>query len=162
MVEKTISLTQALTPEGVESISQFGGVILAATLFGHNHRHLHTTGPDEHADDTLNGAFWKRYRALDNVLLNTFMFLPERLQLPLGVQDVNVAFTHMTIHASSISLHQGTIVAATKHKINPDILRHSQARSLTAAYEIANIMRHISHVDPSDVGCGVFRYFAAC
>ena len=150
-MEKTMSLPEALTPEGVQNISPFSAVILAATLYGHSHQHLHSTGPQERLEDTSNGEFWKRYRSLDNILLNTFMFLPDHLRLPIGLRDMNVAFTHISIHASSISLHQGAIAAATKHNTGSDTVPHSHARSLTAAHEIADIMRQVSHVDPFNV-----------
>ncbi|KAM0167980.1 hypothetical protein ACHAPF_011453 [Botrytis cinerea] len=53
----------------------------------------------------------------------------------------------MSIHASSINLHQGAIAASMKHGINPDVIRHSQVRTLTAEQEITNIMQQIDNVD---------------
>jgi hypothetical protein len=43
---ETVSLQDALTPEGASRITPFGGVILSACLFGHNFEHLHKTGSD--------------------------------------------------------------------------------------------------------------------
>lgn len=60
---------------------------------------------------------------------------------------MNTAFVHMSIHASSINLHQGAIAAAMKHGIDSDVIRHSQVRTLTAAQEITNIMQQIDNVD---------------
>lgn len=150
-MEKTPSLSEALTPEGASNISPFGGVILSATLYGHNFEHLHRTGPNENPDDPSNGEFWKRHRKMDNVLSNTFMFLPDQLRLPAGLRDMNVVFIHMNIHASSICLHQAAIVTAGKHNVTGSIVRQSQARCLMAAEEITNIMRLTCHVDASSV-----------
>lgn len=147
----TIALVDAFTPAGVQEISPFACTILAAALYGHNYQHLHTKGKDEHIDDIVNGEFWKRYRRLDSVLLSTFLFLPDRLRSPSGFQDIRISFDHMTMHAVSISLHQGTIAAANKHQIDGDVIRHGRVRSLTAAQEITSIMHHISHEDPSKV-----------
>jgi hypothetical protein len=38
VAENTISLQEALTPEGAAKISSFGGVIISATLFGNNYQ----------------------------------------------------------------------------------------------------------------------------
>ncbi|KAG4433416.1 hypothetical protein IFR05_011102 [Cadophora sp. M221] len=163
VMEKTPSLAEALTPEGASNISPFGGVILSATLYGHNFEHLHRTGPNEHPEDPSNGEFWKRHRKMDNVLSNTFMFLPDHLRLPAGLRDMNVVFIHMNIHASSICLHQAAIVTAGKHNVTGSIVRQSQARCLMAAEEISNIMRLICHVDASSMNSwvGFCLYVAA-
>jgi hypothetical protein len=146
-----ISLAAALTPEGACKVSSFGGIILSATLFGHNFQHLHKVGPDENPHDLANGNFWKRHRKMDNVLSNTFMFLPDHLKLPAGIGDPNVALTHMNIHASTICLHQAAILTAEKHKLNPSFKQQCRSRSLTAAEEITNIMRMITHVEATNV-----------
>jgi hypothetical protein len=151
IMQTTIPLEEALTPEGASKVSPFGGIILSATLFGHNFQHLHRTGPNEHPEDLANGEFWKRHRKMDNVLSNTFMFLPDHLRLPGGVRDMNVIFLHMNIHASAICLHQAAILTAEKHKLGVSFMRQCRSRSLMAAEEIANIMRLVSHVDASIV-----------
>jgi hypothetical protein len=140
-----------LTPEGASRISPFGGVILSACLFGHNFQHLHQTGPDERPEDLANGEFWKRHRKMDNVLSNTFMFLPDHLRLPGGLRDMNVVFLHMNIHASTICLHQAAVLTAEKNNISKSFIRQSRARSIMAAEEIANTMKLVSHLDASTV-----------
>jgi hypothetical protein len=147
VVQDTVSLSEALTPDGASKISPFGGVVLSACLFGHNFQHLHRTGPDERPDDLANGEFWKRHRKMDNVLSNTFMFLPDSLRLPSGLRDMNIVFLHMNIHTSTICLHQTAVLTAEKNRISRTFIRQSRARCLMAAEEIANIMRLVSHVD---------------
>jgi len=147
----TISLAQALTAEGASHISPYGGVVLSAALFGHNFEHLHRTGPNEHPEDIANGEFWKRHRKMDNVLSNTFMFLPDHLRLPYGLRDMNTVFIHMNIHASSICLHQAAVQTAERHNKGSSVIRQSRSRSVMAAEEITNLMRLVSHVDSSKV-----------
>ncbi|TVY56061.1 Citrinin biosynthesis transcriptional activator mrl3 [Lachnellula cervina] len=147
--QNTISLEQALAAEGASHVSPFGGVILAAALYGHNYHHLHRTGPNENPEDISNGEFWKRHRKMDNVLSNVFMFLPDHLRLPHGLSDMNTVFLHMNIHASSICLHNAAVFTAERHKTGSTIIRQSRARSLMAAEEISNIMRLVTHVDAS-------------
>jgi hypothetical protein len=88
---------------------------------------------------------------MDNVLSNTFMFLPDHLRLPSGARNMNVVFIHMNIHASAICLHQAAVLTAQKHNLDPNFILKSHARCLMAAEEITNIMRLVSHVDASTV-----------
>ncbi|KAG9232542.1 fungal-specific transcription factor domain-containing protein [Amylocarpus encephaloides] len=151
MEEKTITLAEALTPAGAPFVSTFGGVILSSALFGHNFQHLHWGGSDDRPEDYANGEFWKRHRRMDNVLSNTFMFLPDHLRIPGGQHNMSVIFLHMNIHASTICLHQAGILTAEKYKIDEAVIKQSQARSLMSAQEIANIMRTCSHIDASRI-----------
>jgi hypothetical protein len=151
VIQHTISLEEALTPEGAAKVSPYGGVVLSAALFGHNFDHLHRTGPNERPDDLANGEFWKRHRKMDNVLSNTFMFLPDHLRLPNALRDMNVVFLHMNVHASAICLHQAAILTLERHHLDPAVIRQSRARSLMAAEEIVTIMRLVSHIDASNV-----------
>jgi hypothetical protein len=149
--EDTITYGEALkSPEGTSKVSPFGGVVLSAAFFGHNTHHLHHSGPSDRPED-INGEFWQRHRKMDNVLSNTFMFLPDHLRMPAGMGDMNIVFLHMNIHASTICLHQAAILTAERYDVDSGIIRQSRTRGLMAAQEIANIMRLISHVDPSRV-----------
>jgi len=142
-----VTLAEALTPNGAGKVSTFGGIILSATLFGHNFRHLHKTGPNERPEDLDNGDFWKRHRKMDNVLSATFMFFPDHLRLPAGLRDSNIPLIHMNIHASTICLHQAAILTAEKHQLPIEFRRQCRNRSYGAAEEIVSIMRMISHFD---------------
>ena len=96
---------------------------------------------------------------MDNVLSNTFMFLPDHLRLPQNIRDMNIVFLHMNIHAANICLHQAAILTAKKHGIDPNFIEQSRNRNIMSAEEITNIMRLISHMDASQVS--YFReYFA--
>ncbi|KAK6595740.1 binuclear zinc transcription factor [Botrytis cinerea] len=147
--ENTCSLAAALTPEGASTISAFAGVILSACLFGRNAHHIQKSGPDDGANDFANGEFWKTHRKMDNILSNTFMFLPDHLRLPAGLRDPNIVFFHMNIHCATICLHQGAALTAERENISQSIISQSEARSLMAAEEITNLMRLISHLDAS-------------
>ncbi len=149
--ESTLSLREALTAEGARKISPFAGVVISAALFGHNYEHLHSKGHNENPEDLSRGDFWKRHRKMDNVLSNTFMFLPEHLRLPYNIRDMNVVFLHMNIHASTVCLHRAAVLTATRCNLDPNFIRQCRARSLMAAEEISNIMRLISHLDSSRV-----------
>lgn len=121
-----------------------------ACLFGRNLVHLHRPDVDD-LDHDLNGPFWKRHRHMDNILLNTSLCLPAHLKLPSGLGNPNVVFTNMSIHTSTICLHQAAIFKAEKNKLPGSVSAESKVRCITAANEIASIMRTISHMDLSVV-----------
>ncbi|KAK4128339.1 hypothetical protein N657DRAFT_564118 [Parathielavia appendiculata] len=146
--EQTPTLQDALGPAGAGKLSPFAGVVLMACLFGRNLVHLHRPDVDDR-DHDLNGEFWKRHRQLDNILLNTSLCLPSALKLPNGLGNANVVFTNMCIHTSTICLHQAAIFKADKNRLPASVSSESKVRCITAANEIASIMRMISHLDLS-------------
>lgn len=142
----TGSLEQALTPNGISNLQPFGGIVLTAALFGRNLLHLHRPGPEDH-DDDLNGGFWTRHRSIEGILLQTSLGLPDHLRLPSGLSDTNVVFMNMSIHTSAICLHQAAIFKADKYTLPVNVSNESKIRCVTAAAEIASLMRMISHLD---------------
>ncbi|KAI9656871.1 MAG: hypothetical protein M1821_003510 [Bathelium mastoideum] len=146
--QRSMTLEQALTPTGASSLSPFSGVIVLSCLFGRNLLHLHRPGPDDN-DDDLNGEFWKRHRNMEQILLNTSLALPDHLRLPSGIGDPNIIFLNMNIHTSAICLHQAAIFKADKNRLPTNISAESKIRCITAAAQIASIMRMISHMDLS-------------
>ncbi|RDW59491.1 hypothetical protein BP6252_12578 [Coleophoma cylindrospora] len=144
--EPGVTLSSVLSGGGASNLSPFGGVVLAAALFGHNFAHIHG-GLNENPDDVANGAFWKRHRDMDNTLSNTFLYLPESLRLPHGLQDMNVVFLNMNLHTSTICLHQAAILTAEKYALEPIVKQQSIMRCIRASEEIASIMRMICHLD---------------
>jgi hypothetical protein len=148
--EQTPTLAEAMGPAGAGKISSFAGVALMACLFGRNLVHLHRPDVDDR-DHDLNGEFWKRHRQMDNILLNTSLCLPTHLKLPNGLGNANVVFTNMCIHTSTICLHQAAIFKADKNRLPASVSSESKVRCITAANEIASIMRMVSHLDLSAV-----------
>ncbi|KAK8050033.1 hypothetical protein PG994_011763 [Apiospora phragmitis] len=146
--EKTSTLSESMTPTGAAKLQPFSSVVLMACLFGRNLVHLHRPDANDREHDH-NGEFWKRHRNMDNILLNTSLCLPNSLKLPTGLSNPNVIFTNMNIHTSTICLHQAAIFKADKYKLSSSISTESKMRCITAANEIASIMRMVSHMDLS-------------
>jgi hypothetical protein len=146
----TGSLEQAMKSNGASDLQPFGGICLTAALFGRNLLHLHRPGKDDQ-DGDLNGGFWTRHRSIETILLNTSLGLPDALRLPSGLPDANVIFMNMSIHTSAICLHQAAIFKADKHRLPVSVTNESKIRCVTAAAEIASVMRMISHMDLSAV-----------
>ncbi|KAL8736190.1 MAG: hypothetical protein Q9166_000345 [cf. Caloplaca sp. 2 TL-2023] len=148
--QSTVPLTGSISSEGASKLSPFAGTVFMAHIFGRNLTHLHRPTQDED-DHDLQGEFWKRHRSLDNTLLHTSMSLPPHLRLPAGIRDVNIVFINMSIHTSTICLHQAAIFKADQRKLPQSVIDQSSTRCLLAATEIANIMRLISHLDSKGV-----------
>lgn len=148
--EQTQTLQDATGPSGASKLSSFGAIVLMASLFGRNLIHLHRPDADDQ-DNDLNGPFWKRHRQMDNIILNTSLCLPNHLKLPAGISNPNTVFSNMSIHTSTICLHQAAIFKAEKNKLPASVGAESKVRCITAANEIASMMRTISHMDLSSV-----------
>lgn len=148
--EQTQTLGECTNPAGAAKLSSFGAIVLLAALFGRNLVHLHRPDGDDQDGDT-NGPFWKRHREMDNILLNTSLCLPSNLKLPAGLSNPNVVFMNMSIHTSTICLHQAAIFKAETHKLPASLSSESKVRCITAANEIASVMRTVSHMDLSAV-----------
>lgn len=56
-------------------------------------------------------------------------------------------FMNMSIHTSAICLHQAAIFKADKYRLPVHVSNESKIRCVTAAAEIASLMRQISHMD---------------
>lgn len=141
----TFSLLEALESKQT-GYSPWAGTILMTSIFGRNLIHLHRPTPDDREND-LNGPFWSRHRAIDNILLGINLKLPDYLRLPTSFPDPNVIFFNMCIHTSTICLHQAAIFKADKNCMPRNISAESKTRCLAAAGEIAGIMKLISHWD---------------
>ncbi|OAA63973.1 binuclear zinc transcription factor [Cordyceps fumosorosea ARSEF 2679] len=144
--EQTQTLDECTTPSGAAKLSAFGAIVLLAAIFGRNLVHLHRPDSDEF-DGDVNGPFWKRHREMDNILLNTSLGLPSHLKLPAGLSSPNIVFMNMSIHTSTICLHQAAIFKAETHKLPASLSSESKVRCITAANEIAAVMRNVSHMD---------------
>jgi len=77
--------------------------------------------------------------------------MPSHLKLPNGLSNPNIVFTNMNIHTSTICLHQAAIYKADKNNLPALISAESKVRCITAANEIASVMRMISHMDLSSM-----------
>ncbi|KAL5630982.1 hypothetical protein BROUX41_000854 [Berkeleyomyces rouxiae] len=152
--ERTTTLKEAMTSAGAAKLSSLGSVVLSSSMFGRNLIHLHRPDPEDR-DHDLNGEFWKRHRHMDGILLNTLVSLPLNLKLPEGLTTPNVVFVHMSIHTSTICLHQAAIFKADNYNLPANVGMESKIRCITAANEITQIMRMIAHMDLSSMNAFV-------
>lgn len=119
-----------------------------SAMFGRNLLHLHRPTNNDREED-LNGEFWERHRRMDNALLTLALGMSESLRLPANINNSNSVFMNMKIHTSVICLHQAAIFKAEKNRLPAHISQESKIRCITAASEIASIMKLIAHQDVS-------------
>lgn len=148
--QQTSSLARVLSGEGIATLSSFASVAVLVGFFGRELTHVYRPDPQDN-EDNLNGEFWKRHRANDNLLLHTALSAPSHLRLPVGLNDPNVLFWSMGIHAATICLHQVAIFKSEKNKLPSSIAMESKRRCIVAADQIASIMKMISHMDLTTV-----------
>ena len=144
--QKTPRLDDIIAGEGVSTMAPFACVCVLASLMGRNLVHIHRTQPQDN-DHDLNGEFWKRHRSIDNILLHISLSLPEHLRIPNSIDDVNVIFANMSIHTSTICLHQAAIFKAEKNKMANQIITESKRRCLVAANQVSSIMKMVCHMN---------------
>lgn len=148
--QRTLRLNDIITGDGVSTLSSFACVMVLTALFGRNLLHIQRPQPNDNEHD-LNGEFWKRHRSHDNSLLHIALSLPDHLRLPSGMSDVNVVFANMSIHTSTICLHQIAIFKAEKNNLPNQISTESKRRCLVAANQISSTMKMISHMELTSV-----------
>lgn len=152
--QRTLRLADLMSGEGISTLSTFGSTVLLTCFFGRELLHLHRPDPQDNEYD-LNGEFWKRHRAYDNMLLHSALSAPSHLRLPAGIGDPNVIFWNMGLHAATICHHQAAISKAEKNKLPNSVIAESKRRCIVAADQTSSIMRMISHTDLSMVSIGV-------
>lgn len=143
---QTGSLEQAMAPGKSANLQAFSGIVLTAALLGRNFLHSHQPSSDDH-EDNVDGGFWTRHRAIETILLNTASTLPDHLRLPSGLPDPNIIFLNMSLHTVAICLHQAAIFRAEKQSLPVNVSNDSKILCVTAAVEIASIMRMIGHME---------------
>ncbi|KAK9374686.1 fungal-specific transcription factor domain-containing protein [Lipomyces chichibuensis] len=148
--ETTCSLSTALDPTGakfVRKLSVFAGHILVVAMFGRIHSHLHRGDATAGGLGSIPPNFFERFRYLDNTIHTIMFSLPNHIKRPMGPMSPPSAELIMSIHASTICLHQATIFRTRKSPTHQSEFETSKQRCLQAASEIAKVMQSCSHFD---------------
>jgi hypothetical protein len=146
----SVTLTAAFESDGSIGLSSVAAVNMLSCLFGRNMNHMFRPGPEDR-DKNPHGEFWNRHMNMDNILSTIALMLPDELRLPAGMSDPNVIFLNLGIHTAAICIHQAAISRSDQNNSSVRTTSASRARCLTAAIEVAGIMRQISHLDFSSV-----------
>ena len=143
-----MSLPDALMATDLNALSPFGLVILTASLAGRNLIHLKHPVPEEH-------------QAINDNLIAIGFALPDRLRLPIGLENPNVVFAQMMLLALTICLHQARAANASPNNFTRQVAQEaaeSSERCLTSALAITSMMRLVNHTDFSSVRSSHFEF----
>ncbi|KAJ9606103.1 hypothetical protein H2200_009064 [Cladophialophora chaetospira] len=138
-----MKLSEAMTPAGARNVSVLGARAVLASLFGRVVVQLHRPDPDGKSIDDMDSSFWKSYRSIDNVLVNTAVCFPDSMAKWGRLGPLNVDFLNIATRACAISLHQSAIFTAGKNPRLAEISRNAKSRCMESAREMANIVQQI-------------------
>ncbi|KAK9242165.1 fungal-specific transcription factor domain-containing protein [Lipomyces tetrasporus] len=148
--EVTCSLATALDPAGakyIRKLSVFAAHILIVAMFGRIHGHLHRGDAATGELGSVAPNFFERFRYLDNTIHTVMLSLPNHIKRPMGPVSPPGAELIMSIHASSICLHQATIFRTRRSPNHQSEFETSKQRCLQAASEITKVVQSCSHFD---------------
>ncbi|KAK9237542.1 hypothetical protein V1525DRAFT_432612 [Lipomyces kononenkoae] len=150
--ETTCALATALNPTGTKAIrkmSVFAAYVLVVAVFGRIHSHLHRGEPASGEGGAIPPNFFERFRSIDNTIHSIMLALPNHVKRPMGPMSPTSAQLLMSVHATSICLHQATIFRTRRSPYHQSEFETSKQRCLQAASEITAIMQGCSHFDMS-------------
>jgi hypothetical protein len=127
------------------SYSSFAGTLVVCAIFRVILKHVHRCKPTDHAQDIMDGPFWKRHRDLDNQLSSVFMFLPSRFRIPRALRDPAAIHMNLNLHAAVIILHHAALEKAELHNLGENVIQTSLCRLRASTEEIVNIVKMTSH-----------------
>ena len=115
-----------------------------AALFSRIQLQLHRPETEGGSIDDQDNNFWRSYRSIDNILLNTVMCFPGSMASASGLQNPGIALLNLEIHACTISLHQSAQFFAGKNPRLAEVSRNAKSRCIVAANEMVAVLRQIS------------------
>ncbi|KLU84256.1 binuclear zinc transcription factor [Magnaporthiopsis poae ATCC 64411] len=149
--EKTGKLSSLFTG-ATAAFSPLSSAVGVCHIFNQLLAHVNRTRANDGGGDLEHGAFWRRHREIENLLLSGFMSLPtcpSRRQLShLDWRLGGPMHVRLNLHASVICLHMAAVDRAEAHGLAPDIKRFSHARVLMSAHEIVKITRAVAASSP--------------
>ena len=131
---------------GSITYSAFAGAVVMAGFCGRCLRHLQRAHKAL-AENDYTYDFWSNHYSIDLAINQTLLSPLKHLNITMdpdsidGMTDPNTIFLNMNMRATIICLHQAAVVQAERSTLPATLIGESESRSLTAAQEIANIMK---------------------
>ncbi|KAL8349605.1 hypothetical protein RB598_005122 [Gaeumannomyces tritici] len=153
--EQKMGKLPSLFTDGKMTYSPLCSAVGVCHIFNLILAHVNRARAGDGGGDLEHGAFWRRHREIDNLLLGGFMSLPACRSRPcagasnhphhrrrpghLDWQLGGPMHVRLNLHASVICLHMAAIDRAEAHGLAADVGHASRARVLMSAHEIVNI-----------------------
>jgi hypothetical protein len=144
--QRTLPLCEVFTCEGASTLSPFAFVCVSASLLGRNLPHFHRmhTNGDNFG---LHEHYWKPNRSYDDFVTSLFEHLPGNLRLSSRMNDANVIFANLCIHASTIWYHQKAIIPGETCRVLAWYAMENNHQCLLAASRITSLTKLIRDLD---------------
>lgn len=130
---------------------QFSPLAASITVLGLHGRTLgHLQRPLNVAErNDFSSAFWQRHREIGDLHSSFYLNLPSHLRLSQASLDPTIVYAHLAFNTSLICLQQSAVLHASEAQpsIPQDFIDRCRLKSLSAATEIASIMRISSAID---------------
>ncbi|KAL8389192.1 hypothetical protein RB599_010993 [Gaeumannomyces hyphopodioides] len=154
--EQEMGKLPSLFTDGSVAYSPLSSAVGICHIFNLLLAHVNRARANDGGGDLEHGAFWRRHREIDNLLLSGLMSLPACRSRPCvggghphhrrrpGPHDWQLGgpmHVRLNMHASVICLHMAAVDRAEAHGLAADIKRTSHARVLMSAHEIVKITR---------------------
>lgn len=140
---RTLQLCEAFTSEDLSSLSSLAYVCVSASLLGRNIRRIQTFGNECGLDE----QYWKQLQFYDDTPIRILLRLPRHLRLSSSMNDTNVVFANLCVHASTIWYHQQAILSNKMCRVLDWYMMGNHHRCLSAASQIASLIRMIGDFD---------------
>jgi hypothetical protein len=148
--ERTLKLCEIFAGEGASTLSSLAYVCVSASLLKRSCPH--TRRIRKYGNDAgVSEHYRQQHQSHDEILIPIFQRLPGHLRLPNSMNDINVIFSNLCIHASTIRHHQETIIQGETCRVLDWYMMENDRRCLLAASQIASLARLIRDFDPLKV-----------
>lgn len=140
--QRTFQLCEVFAGEGVSTLSSLAYVCVSASLLGCSLPHIRQI-QIYGIGCSLDEDYWKRHQDYDDIVIRILQRLPGHLRRSSSMNDTNVIFANMCIHASTIWYHQKGIIPGETCKVLDWYMVEINHRCLLAASQITSLTRMI-------------------
>lgn len=148
--ERTLQLCEIFAGDGASTLSSFAYVCVAASLLKRScprNRRM----PEQGNDGGVSEPARQQPQIYDEIFIPIFQHLPGHFRLPSSMNDVNVFFSNLCVHASTIWYHQEAVILGETCQVLDWYKMENNQRCLLAASQIVSLTRVIRDLDPSKV-----------
>lgn len=144
--QRTLQLCEVFGCEDLSSLSPLAYVCVSASLLGRSLSHNRRIQTFDN-DCGLDEQYWKQHESYYDVPIHILQRLPRHLRLSSSMNDTNVVFANLCVHASTIWYHQQAILSSKTCRVLDWYMMENHHRCLLAASQITSITRMIGDFD---------------
>lgn len=131
-------------------MSSFAYVCVSTTLLKRSCP-LIRRSPEHWNDSGVSEQYRQQHQIYDKILIPIFQRLPGHLLQTSSMNDINVIFSNLCIHASTIWYHQEAVIQGETCRVLDWYSMENNQLCLLAASQIASLIRAVRDLDPAKV-----------